>query len=159
MLNIYIASCSQPSRSVMALATINASKLGPFKMHYLNLGNFEHKKPEMLKINPEGQIPFISDKDGQFTLIESHAIMKYICQSRNLPEHWYPKSIEGQAKVDAYLHWHHSNIRLGAHNYIFRKYFIKSMKGRLASQSEIDEAWSHIFPSLDKIEQIWLPLN
>ena len=112
----------------------------------------------MMKINPDGLVPFLSDRDGKFTLFESHAIMKYMCQSRNLPENWYPsQSIEEQAKIDAYLHWHHSNIRMGAHQFMFRKYFIKGMRGRLASQSEIDEAWNHIFPCLDKIEQIWLP--
>ena len=41
----------------------------------------------------------------EFNMFESHAMMKYICASRNLPEHWYPlgnsdEAIRKRAKMD-----------------------------------------------------------
>ena len=80
---------SQPSRAVLALATINSDKIGPWKMNALNLAKGHQKTPEMLAINPDAKVPFLSE--GDFNLFESHAIMKYMCYSRDLAEHWYPR--------------------------------------------------------------------
>ena len=70
--------------------------------------------------------------------------MKYICESRNLPEHWYPRKEENmklRVQVDSYLHWHHSNLRLGAAGVVYRNYFFPRMQGREASKESLDEVW------------------
>ena len=60
-------------------------------------------------------------------LFESHAMMRYVCNSRGLADHWYPNSRDQNlallAKMEMYLDWHHSNMRAGATGYIFGKYF------------------------------------
>jgi len=58
------------------------------------MSKMEHLEEEYLKINPNGKVPaMLDEKDGyNFNLFESHAIMKYICRSRNLPDTWYPVS-------------------------------------------------------------------
>ena len=48
----------------------------------------EHHKPDFVKINANKKVPVLVD--GDFTLFESHSILRYICESRNLPQHWYP---------------------------------------------------------------------
>ena len=92
------------------------------------MSKMEHLEEEYLKINPNGKVPAMVDtKDGfNFSLFESHAIMKYICRSRNLPDTWYPSSdqrnYEKQAKMDIYLDYHHAGVRLGCAGYFFKKY-------------------------------------
>ena len=44
---------------------------------------------EYRKISPTSKVPSIVDNDD-FKMFESHAIMKYLCHSRGLPQHWYP---------------------------------------------------------------------
>ena len=44
----------------------------------------------------------------------SGVILKYLCETRDVPDHWYPKDIKARAKIDEYLSWHHTNLRLGA---------------------------------------------
>ena len=93
MLNLFIDMTSQPSRAVLTFVKINSAKIGPWKSNPLNLAKGHQNTPEMLKINPDAKVPFMQDSDG-FNLAESHAMMKYLCYSRNLPEHWYPRNIE-----------------------------------------------------------------
>eukprot|EP00668_Euglena_longa_P045182 GGOE01060811.1.p1 GENE.GGOE01060811.1~~GGOE01060811.1.p1 ORF type:complete len:231 (-),score=72.17 GGOE01060811.1:413-1039(-) len=61
-----------------------------------------------LKIHPFGQIPALQD-DG-FVVYEAAAILCYLADKY----HWhdlYPVDLQARAKVNQYLHWHHSNVR------------------------------------------------
>jgi len=45
----------------------------------------------------------------------SAAIFRYLSKKFNVPEHWYPSTdLQRQARVDEYLHWHHSSTRMSA---------------------------------------------
>jgi len=55
-------------------------------------------------------------------LSESHTILKYLHETRSLPDHWFPRDSVKRAKVEEYLDWHHNGLRLGAGGYLFRKY-------------------------------------
>ncbi len=53
----------------------------PYDVHALSLGNGDQKTPEFLKINPNGRIPAIVDRDeGNFPVFESGAIMIYLAE-------------------------------------------------------------------------------
>ena len=83
---------SQPSRAVFALATINKDKVN-FTITPVNISMLEQYKPEFKKVNPVAKVPGmreINPGESDFNMMESHAIMKYICQRQNLPQHWYP---------------------------------------------------------------------
>ena len=70
--------------------------------------------PEFAKVNPAKEIPAIQeiDENGNvFTLSQSHAILRYLAQSRGVADHWYPSDPEKRAKVDEYLDLHHTFLR------------------------------------------------
>ena len=47
--------------------------------------------------------------------------MRYLHTTRNCPDHWYPLDLKKRARVDEYLDWHHSNLRMGTGGRIFKK--------------------------------------
>ena len=51
----------------------------------------------------------------------SSAILKYLVTKYNLPDHWYPADTEKRAKIEEYLNWHATGMRLGTGNYMFSK--------------------------------------
>ena len=63
--------------------------------------------------------------DGTINVYESHTIMRYLHESRECADHWYPKDLKKRAKIDEYLDWHHSNTRVGATGFLFQKYVFK----------------------------------
>ena len=87
------------------------------------------------------------DGKTDFNMFESHAIMKYICMSRKLDDHWYPTSVNKdhklKARIDNYLDWHHMGIRMGTGAYFFRTYFsgLMSKDGTWSTQESIDESY------------------
>jgi len=118
----------------------------------VNVGMLEQYKPEFKKINPVAKVPGMREINPglyDFNMNESHAIMKYICQRQNLPQHWYPflakskPDLQLQASIDTYLDWHHGAIRMGAGGYMFRKYFsgIMDKNGVGASEFAINESY------------------
>ncbi len=62
--------------------SIALEELGlPYKVHALDLGVLEQKRPEFLTINPNGRIPAIIDRDsGDFAVFESGAILIYLAE-------------------------------------------------------------------------------
>lgn len=71
----------------------------------------EHKSEEYVKnIHPFGKVPAIDDSG--FKLIESVAILRYLARKYDVDDHWYPKDLEGQARVDEFLEWQHIGLRL-----------------------------------------------
>ena len=52
-------------------------------------------------MNPFARVPTIEDRRNGFVLYESHAILRYLSDSFEVPEHWYPrKDLEIRAKID-----------------------------------------------------------
>ena len=93
MLNLYGDVKSQPARAVWIFVLENEKLIGPYKICEVRISKNEHKTPEFLSINPIGKVPAIKDESANdLKMFESHAIMKYICQSRKLADHWYPTS-------------------------------------------------------------------
>ncbi|MEE8580558.1 MAG: glutathione S-transferase N-terminal domain-containing protein [Myxococcota bacterium] len=63
-------------------ASIALEELGiPYEVKPLNLGANEQKKPDFLRINPNGRIPAIVDRDADdFSVFESGAILLYLAE-------------------------------------------------------------------------------
>lgn len=53
----------------------------PYEVHRVDLSQQEQKHPEFLKINPNGRIPAIVDRDNEnFSVFESGAILIYLAE-------------------------------------------------------------------------------
>ncbi len=105
-IELYIDHASQPSRAVHHLALL----LGlPVKLVVIFLGKGESKTPAFLAINPMGKVPAL--RHGTLCLFESNAILVYLAQLARA-EHWYPAAdARAAARVNVYLHAHHSLTR------------------------------------------------
>ena len=60
----------------------------------------DNMKPYYRKIHPDAKIPAIYDSKNDIKLFESHAILRYIHESRDVDDHWYPKDPLKRAFVD-----------------------------------------------------------
>ena len=63
-------------------ASIALEELGlPYTVHAVRLDQLEQKQPAFLKINPNGRIPAIVDREaGNFAVFESGAILLYLAE-------------------------------------------------------------------------------
>ena len=107
---LYGVPFSQPVRAVMWLLFL---KKAPFEMVLINPGSKGEtgsRNPAFLAKNPSGTIPCIEETETGFTLGEAHAIMTYLARTRGWTD-VYPENEQTRATIDAYLHYHHRNIR------------------------------------------------
>jgi len=62
-------------------ASIMLEEVGiPYEAHAVDIGKDEQFKPEFLKISPNNRIPAIVDRDNDFSLMESGAILLYLAE-------------------------------------------------------------------------------
>jgi GST-like protein len=61
--------------------TIVLEELGlPYELHDVDLTGLEHKQPPFLKLNPNGRVPALYDRDTGITVWESGAIRLYLAE-------------------------------------------------------------------------------
>lgn len=65
-----------------------------------------HMDPAYLAVNPNGIVPFLVD--GEFTLGESSAILKYLADVAGSPA--YPRELKARAKVNEALDWFNTQL-------------------------------------------------
>jgi glutathione S-transferase len=77
MIDLYTAATPNGFKASIALEELGL----PYKVHALDLAKGEQKQPWYLKINPNGRIPAIADRDaGDFAVFESGAILIYLAE-------------------------------------------------------------------------------
>eukprot|EP00004_Rigifila_ramosa_P019571 TRINITY_DN499_c0_g1_i1.p2 TRINITY_DN499_c0_g1~~TRINITY_DN499_c0_g1_i1.p2 ORF type:complete len:234 (+),score=47.10 TRINITY_DN499_c0_g1_i1:36-704(+) len=125
MLTVFGNPVSQPTRAVVWLL-----KLKQFPHTFVNVAvGKDNRTPEYLAKFPSGTIPAIDDNG--FYLFESPAILGYLCTKHGWND-LYPTDPQQRARVDQYMHWHHSNVRKASTS-AFRPYFMAAFsKGKLA---------------------------
>jgi glutathione S-transferase len=116
-LKVYIEYFSQPSRAVLSL--IFQEKL-PHELIQVRLSKKEHLKDSFRSKFALGTVPSISYNDLHIS--ESHAILSYISDKFISHDSWYSRVPETRAKIDEYLHWHHSNTREAFGTYVRNKF-------------------------------------
>ncbi|XP_076281212.1 glutathione S-transferase theta-1 [Lasioglossum baleicum] len=150
-LKLYYDLLSQPSRAVYIF--LKACNI-PFEKKLINLGKMEHLSSDYQKINPLQKVPSIQHND--ISIIESVAILRYLCKEFTVANHWYPKDSKAQAKVDEYLEWQHLNTRLHCASYFQKKYLIPMITGKPTPPEVIAKYEKHLINCLDLLENIWL---
>jgi len=148
VLKYYFDLMSQPSRAVWLFLKVNHID---FVECPVALRKGEHFNDEFAAVNPFKKVPAI-DHNG-FKLSESVAILQYLNGTcPNIPEHWYPKELKLKARVDEYMAWQHSNLRLYG-----SMYFRTRVLGPKPFKPESLTRWKTDLDScLEKFEEVFL---
>ena len=77
MIDLYTATTPNGYKISIALEELGL----PYAVHVLKLGELEQRRPEFLRISPNGRIPAIVDREaGDFAVFESGAILIYLAE-------------------------------------------------------------------------------
>ena len=103
-----------------------AQHLGiPHETQLVDLSKGDQRKPEYLKINPNGVMPSL--EDGDFVLWESDAIMQYLCSKKPGQTLW-PSDPKAQADVSRWQCWELAHWSQACGTLIFEN-LVKGMFG------------------------------
>jgi glutathione S-transferase/GST-like protein len=118
MIDLYTAATPNGHKVSIALEELAL----PYTVHQLDLAALDQKRPEFLRINPNGRIPAIVDRDeGDFAVFESGAILIYLAEKTG---QLMPSDRKGRSLVLQWLMFQMAGIgpMMGQAN-VFYRYF------------------------------------
>jgi glutathione S-transferase/GST-like protein len=116
MIDLYTAATPNGHKVSIALEELGL----PYTVQHLDLGALEQKRPEFLRINPNGRIPAIVDRnEGDFAVFESGAILVYLAEKTG---RLMPSDLKGRSLVMQWLMFQMAGIgpMMGQANVFFR---------------------------------------
>jgi glutathione S-transferase/GST-like protein len=116
VIDLYTAATPNGHKVSIALEELGLS----YTVHRIDLGALEQRRPEFLRINPNGRIPAIVDRDeGDFTVFESGAILIYLAEKTG---RLMPSDPKGRSLVIQWLMFQMGGIgpMMGQANVFFR---------------------------------------
>ena len=116
MIDLYTAATPNGHKVSIALEELGL----PYTVHALDLGTLEQKRPEFLKISPNGRIPAIVDQaEDDFAVFESGAILVYLAEKTG---RLMPADAKGRSRVMQWLMFQMGGIgpMMGQANVFFR---------------------------------------
>ena len=144
MLKIY--GMEQSSNVNKVRFTANALGI-EYELKLVNLLEGEQKSEKFLKLNPVGKVPVI--QDGDFTMFESSAIIKYLSEKQN--SDLYPKDLKARSIIDQWIDF--SNIHVqGALNRVSFNRLVAPMIGAEVDENSLNfglEMLGNYLPILD----------
>lgn len=91
-----------------------------YELRHVAMNEAEHRSSAYLRINPNGQVPTLIDRD--VTIHESNAIMRYLCFKHDLID-WYPADLKMRAEVEQWLDWNTSRLSQTVIDIVFNSVF------------------------------------
>lgn len=116
MIDLYTAATPNGWKASVVLEELEL----PYELHALKLHKQQQKMPEYLRINPNGRIPAIVDRDeGAFAVFESGAILVYLAEKTG---RLMPADLTGRSRVMQWLMFQMGGIgpMMGQANVFFR---------------------------------------
>jgi GST-like protein len=116
MIDLYTSSTPNGYKVSIALEELGL----PYKVNALSLTNLDQKQEWFLKINPNGRIPAIIDRDnGDFAVFESGAILIYLAEKTG---RLMPTDAKGRSTVLQWLMFQMGGVgpMMGQANVFFR---------------------------------------
>ena len=144
-MKLYYYPASSSSRKVRVTAALLGIRL---EEQLIDLTAGEHKKPEYLRVNPNGLVPTL--QDGERVLWESNAIIQYLADLK--PENnLLPREPMARADITRWQCWEQAHW-VPALVIVIRENVFKPLWGQSADSSEIkrgEEAIHKVAPVLD----------
>lgn len=134
---------SQHARRVVAL--LETAKL-PYDVRHVDMAQGQHMSAEYRAINPNHQVPTLLD--GDLTLHESNAILRYLCRKHGLTD-WYPTEPRAQARVDQWLDWNQCLMSPAVVGIVLNKVFLGD-KGDAAAIARGEAKLTELWPVLER---------
>ena len=116
MIELYTSPTPNGYKTSVALEELEI----PYNVHFVNLMSGDQKKPEFLKLNPNGRIPVIVDTDNDnFAIMESGAQLIYLAEKAGK---FLPTEEKARSKVIQWLMFQMGGIgpMMGQANVFFR---------------------------------------
>jgi len=115
MIELYTAPTPNGYKASIALEEMEI----PYNVHTINLLEGEQKKPEYLRICPNGRIPAIVDTTVDLAVFESGAIMIYLAEQCG---RFLPTDVKGRSRVIQWLMFQMGGVgpMMGQANVFFR---------------------------------------
>ena len=116
MIDLYTAATPNGYKVSIALEELGL----PYTVHVLSLSKLEQKRPEFLRISPNGRIPAIVDRDcEEFSVFESGAILIYLAEKTG---RLMPADAKGRSRVIQWLMFQMGGIgpMMGQANVFYR---------------------------------------
>ena len=116
MIDLYTASTPNGHKASCTLEELEI----PYEVHAIDLSSLEQKKPDFLRLNPNGRIPLIVDRDDDdLPIFESGAIMIYLAERAG---RLLPTERRARARVIEWLMFQMGGIgpMMGQANVFFR---------------------------------------
>lgn len=116
MIDLYTAATPNGHKVSIALEELAL----PYSVHALELGQLEQRRPEFLRISPNGRIPAIVDRDeDDFAVFESGAILVYLAEKTG---RLMPSDPKGRSRVMQWLMFQMGGIgpMMGQANVFYR---------------------------------------
>lgn len=118
MITLYYSPLSQHSRRVVSL--LEQLEL-PYDPQLVDMMKGEYLSDDYLAINPNHQVPTLID--GQITIHESNAILRYLCVKHQLTD-WYPAAPATRALVEQWLDWTQCRMSPAVVDIVLNKVFM-----------------------------------
>ncbi len=116
MIDLYTAATPNGHKVSIALEELSL----PYQLHTLDLPSGQQKQPDYLRINPNGRIPAIVDREADdFAVFESGAILVYLAEKTG---QLMPQDVKGRSRVMQWLMFQMGGIgpMMGQANVFFR---------------------------------------